>query len=274
MPSYVTHELIAKSAAALLPKEERNFALSAPDYYYLGAQGPDLYFFYKPQQRKKNWGKVLHRGTVYRWFECLLKALSSQKGEEREKCLAYALGFCTHLAADGAFHPFVYGYLKEKGLKKKEHQRIENDWDVYFASTLEETDVRGRSPLFDLTKILREGVLFAYLRTAADMFGKPIKKGAFKRCLRFFRWYLKHFHRRRFRYLLPIVPQLYPKQKTDPDVTESELFPLLTGEKNADALFLAAARDAADRMREFLRATEGEPLPKTFSRHLLTGEMI
>lgn len=274
MPSAITHELIAKSAAALLGTEERRCISSAPDYFYLGAQGPDLYFFYKPQETKRNFGKLLHRGGVYRWFEALLAALDGRTGEEKDKCLAYALGFCTHLEADSAFHPFVYGYLKERGLKKSEHQRIENDWDVYFAATLEEKEVRGYRWPFDIKTILREGVLYAYLRDAARIWGKKITKGAFKRCLRFFRWYLKHFHKKHFRYLLPIVPSLYPHRTPDPDVIENPLFARLAGEKNADALYLAAAERAAARMKEFLSAANGAPLTPAFSRHLLTGEEL
>ncbi len=274
MPSSITHELIAKSAAALLGKEHRQAALSAPDYYYLGAQGPDLFFFYQPL-KKNNFGKALHRGGLYRWFEALLSALSSRTGTEREKCLAYALGFCTHLEADVAFHPFVYGYMKENGLKKREHQRIENDWDVYFAATLEEKGVRGYGWPFDLKKIAREGVLYAYLRDAADIWGKKIERGAFNRCLRFFRWFLKHFHKKHLRYLLPFVPQLYPRRTPDAGITENPLFARLTEAANADALFLAAAGHSAERAEEFLRAADGgSPLSPAFSRHLLTGESL
>ena len=122
--------------------------------------------------------------------------------------------------------------------------------------------------------ILREGVLYAYLRDAARIWGKKITKGAFKRCLRFFRWYLKHFHKKHFRYLLPIVPSLYPHRTPDPDVIENPLFARLAGEKNADALYLAAAERAAARMKEFLSAANGAPLPPAFSRHLLTGEKL
>ena len=272
MPSTITHELIAKSAAALLKREHRQAALSEPDYYYLGAQGPDLFFFYQPQ-KKGNFGKALHRGGLFRWFEALLSALSSRTGEERQKCLAYALGFCTHLEADVAFHPFVYGYLEENHLKKREHQRIENDWDVYFVATLEEKGVRGYKWPFDLKKIAREGVLYAYLRDAANIWGKKIERGAFNRCLRFFRWFLKHFHRKHFRYLLPVLPQLYPRRTPDPEITENPLFSRLTKAENADALFLSAAEHSAERMEEFLTAAEqGSPLSAAFSRHLLTGE--
>lgn len=274
MPSVITHELIAKSAAALLPSEERQAIAAAPDYYYLGAQGPDLYFFYRPLDGKKNWGKVLHRGKIYRWFEALLSALKKRSGEERQKCLAYALGFCTHLEADGTFHPFVYSYLKEHKLKKKEHQRMENDWDVYFAAELEQRDARGYEFPFDLKKIAREGVLYRYLREAADVFGRKISKGTFDHMLRFFGWYCKHFHRKRFRYLLPILSSLYPRKTPNPAILEGEEFSRLSGAESADALFLTAAQRAAVRMGEFLQCADGGSLPADFSRHLLTGESV
>lgn len=271
MPSSITHELIARSAMALLKAEDRASIERAPDYFYLGAQGPDLFFFCKFFAGKKNFGKRLHRGGLYRWFTAMREEIARRTGEERDKCLAYALGFCTHLEADTAFHPFVYAYLTEKGLKKGEHQRIENDWDVYFAATIDEREVRGYRFPFDLKKIAREGVLFCFVRDSARRLGYDFRKGSFRRALLFFRWYLLHFHRRRFRVFLPIVPQLYPRRTPDPACLGGESFRRITGERDADALYLAAAAGAARRMEEFLAPS---PLPAPFSRHLLTGELM
>ena len=269
MPSSITHELIAKSALALLTEEERTSVERAPDYYYLGAQGPDLLFFYEYFAGAKNFGKILHRGRLYEWFSAMHEELSRRTGEEREKCLAYALGFCTHLEADAAFHPFVYAYLEEKGLKKREHQRIENDWDVYFAATLEEKNVRGYTWPFGLIKIDREGVLYAYLRDCAARLGVELKAKKFSHALRFFRWFLVHFHKKRMRYLLPFAPTLYPRRLPDGAILSGECFTRLSGARDADALLLAAADASAQRMREFLSPG---PLPPAFSRHLLTGK--
>ncbi len=288
MPSTVTHALIAESAAALLKGDDRQYALSAPDYYYLGAQGPDLYFFYRPLEGKNNWGKLLHRGAIYRWFEGMLSALASRTGEERRKCLAYILGFCTHLEADSAFHPFVYVYMQEKGLRGMEHQRIENDWDVYFAATMEARDVRGYRFPFDLKKIAREGVLYAFLKDAAALNGRRIEKGPFRRMLFIFRRYCLCFHRKHFRYLLPFLPKLYPKKKPDPEVLRGGTLERVTGLQSADGLFLSAAQHSAERMEELLctlglsqngadaaDGTDERPaLPPAFSRHLLTGQPV
>ena len=45
MPSSITHELIAEAAAEAFPEEIRRLAGDHPDYFFLGAQGPDLFFF-------------------------------------------------------------------------------------------------------------------------------------------------------------------------------------------------------------------------------------
>ena len=276
MPSAITHELIAKSALALLPKEERACAEAAPEYFYLGAQGPDLFFFYRPLSKEYNFGKLLHRGRLYEWFSALLEGLKTRQGETLEKCRAYALGFCTHLEGDSAFHPFVYTYMEENDLKKREHQRIENDWDVYFAATLEEKTVYGYDFPFDLKKIAREGVLYEYVSEAAARMGRTFEKRAFSQMMLLFRRYLIHFHKRHLRYLLPFASKLYPKKIPDPGVIGGEEFFRQSGEKaaDADALFLVSTDAAARRMQDFLRAAEGSPLPHTFSRHLLTGEIM
>lgn len=274
MPSAITHELIAASAKELVPKRIREIVGRAPDYYYLGAQGPDLFFFYRPLKRG-NFGKLLHRERLYEWFTALLDAIPAQ--EERDKALSYALGFCGHLEGDAAFHPFVYAYLADGNLSKREHQRIENDWDVWFLATVREKEVFGYSFPFDLKKIARSGTLWTYLNDAAGRMGVKLKRGAFKRCLRLFSLYLRHFHRRRGRILKPFFPTFYPNETPDRGVLGGERFLSLSGNKGKDAeeLFLLAAKNSAQRMEEFFSCFEsGAPLPPSFSRHLLTGEPL
>ncbi len=280
MPSSITHELIAEKAKEKLPQELQREIDLAPDYYYLGAQGPDLFFFYKPTGKKEyNLGKTLHRKQLYAWFCALLEGLKTREGEELAKCRAYALGFCTHLEADVAFHPFVYAYLRETGATKRFHQQMENDWDVVFLKSMRNESAYGYRFPFDCNKIAREGVLFAYIREAAEKLGRrPVTKGAFKRGLHFYRWYLKHFHRRHFRYLKPVVSKLYVRDECDPSELGGERFYELSGGKahTAQGLFALAAENAAARMTDFLSALEaGTPLEReAFGRHLLTGERM
>ncbi len=277
MPSAITHELIADQAKELLPAAKQAAAF-APDYYFLGAQGPDLFFFYRPLSRKEyNLGKTLHRGKVYAWYNALLHALDGFSGEEYQKCLAYALGFCTHLAADTAFHPFVYAYLKENGCKKKVHQIMENDWDVYFLREMRGKEVVKYPFPFSPRKMIQENVLFRYISSCAkELERKPLKKGAFGRMLRFYGWYLKHFHRAHGRYLRPLGQgYLYPRTTPAEEFLEGKAYEKRPEGRSADDLFGYAVRGSAERMEAFLSALEGKPLPAPlFSRHMLTGELL
>ena len=280
MPASITHELIATAAKEKLPQELQNEIDRAPDYFYLGAQGPDLFFFYKPTSKKEyNWGKTLHRKQLYAWFCALLEGLKTREGDERMKCRAYALGFCTHLEADVAFHPFVYAYLEETGAPKRFHQQMENDWDMAFLKTLRGESAYNYKFPFDCKKIAREGVLFPYLRDAAAALGRrPVTKGAFRRDLRFFMWFQHHFHKKHFHYLKPFVPKLYLRDECDPSELGGENFYKLSGGKahTAQGLFALAADNAAARMEDFLSALEtGASLSReAFGRHLLTGEIM
>ena len=65
MPASITHELIARECLKLLPAPAADAACRAPDYYFLGAQGPDLFFFHAPFRRDlPNLGKSLHRNRL------------------------------------------------------------------------------------------------------------------------------------------------------------------------------------------------------------------
>ena len=48
MPNAITHFLIAQDAAQRLPRSYADMPSAAPDYYFIGSQGGDPLFFYKP----------------------------------------------------------------------------------------------------------------------------------------------------------------------------------------------------------------------------------
>lgn len=277
MPSSITHELIAQEALERLHCNAKELAERAPDYYYLGAQGPDLFFFYRPLSRE-NFGKYLHRTRVYEWFSALLKALPGHTGEEFEKCLAYALGFCSHLAADVVFHPFVYRYLSETDAPRMTHQEIENDWDVYFLASLRGESAENYRFPFRLGEIAAEGILYRYLSEAGRLFGQTFSAAAFRRMLKLFGVYLTHFHRAHGRILKPFFPELYPRKDPAPAYLGGGSFERRTRGlgKDADALFMRAAQESAERICAFLEAFNADmPLPDAlFSFHLLTGERL
>ena len=60
MPSSITHLLIAEDASKSFAPKIGNAVRTHPDYFYLGAQGPDPFFFLKILSKEKNFGSLLH----------------------------------------------------------------------------------------------------------------------------------------------------------------------------------------------------------------------
>lgn len=291
MPSSITHALIAEEAAKRLPEQLQTLISEAPEAYFLGAQGPDMFFFAKKTNKQEgNFGKYLHRNAVYELFCAFAKALPTLSGQERTVAEAYCLGYVTHYCADVAFHPFVYRYLEQNALKKREHQRMENDWDVYFARKL-----RGREaehyPFPDV-KACKNNALLALWRSASGALGRtPMDEKTLYGGIDNFAWYLAFFHKkcytsqkhwRRFDRLFHIraLSCLYPAKEPDRRILSGEAFeraanadPALPPVASADDLFERAVSESAYKMLLFRDAVGGAVLPEEqFDRHLLTGK--
>ena len=285
MPSAITHELVAEQTLSLLPAEAAQIAHRAPDYYYLGAQGGDLFFFYKPLSKKEgNFGKFLHRHRTYRLFTAMAEYVTHADKEQKQKATAYCLGYITHYSADVCFHPFVYNYLAKTNAKRSVHSLIENDWDVYFLRTRKGREAEHYNFAFSAETLGEEEILFDLFSAIAPTLGREeIKKRPFQRALKNFERYLNFFHGkcyRKSRRLSKIVglkalARMYPRRTPNKDFLEGTGFFELSGgiAKNADELFARAAADAARRIPLFLNALSGAPLPREeFNKHLLTGK--
>ena len=289
MPSSITHELIATEAQKRLPAAMQSIVESAPAAYFLGAQGPDPFFFATAKGEGVNFGKFLHRNAVYELFSAFQRFLEALPAAERAVPLAYCLGYVTHYCADVAFHPCVYRYMQQNKLRKREHQRIENDWDVYFARKIAGKEAENYS--FPAVVKLENDVKPLWKYASAEL-GRKIPHGAMRSALTGFSKYLRFFHRRcyssqrrwaRFDKLFHIraLSCLYPSRSPDQAVLEGERFEQaanmegLPPVKTADDLFERAVSQSVYRMMLFYDHIGGMPLPREqFDRHLLTGQHI
>ncbi|MDE5897136.1 MAG: zinc dependent phospholipase C family protein [Clostridia bacterium] len=284
MPSCITHQLISEESKKNLPEQAKLSAELYPDYYFLGTQGPDVFFFYKPFSKKEfNLGRFLHRSRVYDVFSFFAREVSAAAGEEHGRIAAYVAGYVCHYCTDTVFHPFVYRYLEEHGASKTEHQLIESDWDVYFAGQRGREAAGWKFP-FSAKSINEEGTLYAlYARLANELGRKSVPERTFRRGVSRFARYLKFFHgksragffrktEKLFR-LQPVCSSLYPRKEIDPDYLYGEEFERLSGAKSADELFSEAAARTADLCKLLFRAAmHGEPLPREeFNRSFLTA---
>lgn len=298
MPSCITHQLVAEEAKKRFPSEAAAAAEAFADEFYLGCQGPDVFFFYRIGNRSEyNLGKFMHRYRVYDVFETFLNALRGEEGapdfanEEKTQILAYLLGFITHYAADCAFHPFVYRYLEEFRCEKREHQQMENDWDVWFLRELRGKEAEKFIFAFSPRAIARRGAvgkLYGYLGRRLER--EEVTRRRFDRGLKNFYRYLKFFHKkcyasqRRWRRAEKIfhakrfLSRLYPRENPEPAYLGGERFSDLAEGKgrNADELFARAVEESARLAELFLRSLHsGEALPREeFGNGLLTGKPV
>ena len=144
MPSLVTHHLFAARVLAKLKKN--GIQVNQPDAAYIGAQGPDIFFFHRalPWQLGDSLtmvGSRLHRSSPARLLECFRAALNTeatQNPNEYDTMLSYCIGFFCHYAIDRTAHPYVIwaqSLLKQQepayGTSSKEyHYRIESALDT------------------------------------------------------------------------------------------------------------------------------------------------
>lgn len=286
MPNAITHFLIAQDAALRLPRSYADMPTVAPEYYFIGSQGGDPLFFYKPLSKKEsNFGKFVHRYRVYELFCAMRDYLNNVSGEELEKARAYCLGYITHYSTDVCFHPFVYNLIAQVKAKKSVHFQIENDWDVYFLRTRTGNEAEHYVFPFSPRKLAEEGVLFRLLSAlAADLGRRELSENALRRAWKNYGRYLNFFHGNcyeksarlsKFGKAFKNLARMYPRRTPANNVIEGEDFFRLSEGRgaNADELFEHAVADSARRMILFLAALDGAPLPKEeFSFHLLTGK--
>ena len=291
MPSSITHFLIADEAQKRLPQPLQGIISAAPEMYFLGAQGPDMFFFAKKVNKQEgNFGKFLHRNAVYELFCALLCILPTLGEEERAAATAYCFGYVTHCCADVAFHPFVYRYLEQNALHKREHQRMENDWDVYFARKLHGMEAE-RYPYPDIRTCKNAALLTLWEKASAALGRTPVSRAMLFGGIDNFAAYLAFFHKkcyaanrhwRRFDRLFHIhgLSCFYPAKEPDSAILSGEAFERaanadcsLPPVTSADGLFERAVSESAYKILLFSDTLGGAQLPKEqFDRHLLTGK--
>lgn len=300
MPSAITHQLVAEEAEKLLPEGLQHIIERAPDEYFLGCQGPDLFFFYRIGNKSEyNLGKFLHRSRPYDVFRFFARLLSGEQSarfpaysdEDRTRAFAYILGYIAHYATDSTFHPFVYNYMNKEGSEKRVHQLIENDWDVHFLRKFRGREAEKFRCAFSPKKVAKSGAVARLYACLAEELGREeVKRGKFNAGLRNFWRYLTFFHGKcyssqrgwerceRFFRAKPFLSCLYPRRQPDPEYLANDDFARLSEGKgkNADELFDRARDESARLAILFCESVrKGEPLPREeFSLSFLTAQPV
>jgi hypothetical protein len=138
MPGFITHYLCAQAALRQLPPEVQAVLSHYPTLYNIGAQGPDIFFYYLPgliKKRVKGVGELIHRENAGGFLLAMADTIKAMdKIEERQIVFAYTAGFLTHYTLDAFAHPYVYAktLIKERHvmINRVEHRKLETAIDV------------------------------------------------------------------------------------------------------------------------------------------------
>lgn len=139
MPAFCTHYVFAKEMIPTIKKEYPSLNINK-DAVFLGAQGPDVFFFHRacPWMKGKamrNIGSDIHRAKPEILFDSMADYF--KKNGKNSIALSYCYGFIMHYSLDRICHPYVYA-MQEKLIKQNKlwnphtaHNTIELSLDTY-----------------------------------------------------------------------------------------------------------------------------------------------
>ncbi|MCX7842100.1 MAG: zinc dependent phospholipase C family protein [Clostridia bacterium] len=114
MPNFFTHCLCGEKTLELLEDEKlRQVILSHRNVFTLGAQGPDILFYYRiwpwtDSMDVDKFGEALHSEKISDFFRCALEYTDSISPDEKLILTTYLMGYLCHYSLDSTAHPFVY----------------------------------------------------------------------------------------------------------------------------------------------------------------------
>ena len=143
MPGFITHYISGQAALKTVNPEAQKVILSYQQFYNIGTQGPDIFFYYIPGLLKRHLrdiGIQMHKHHFGDFIASMIDIMLIEQLPEytRNLLFAYISGFLTHYALDATAHPYVYSKtgIRQKGDKAKaikysvNHRKFETAIDV------------------------------------------------------------------------------------------------------------------------------------------------
>lgn len=113
MAAVFAHDLYGRTVYRGLSEAMRQVIREHKDCYYLGLQGPDPLFFYRPKgdNAVRLLGKRIHTRTGEEFFTDAIRTVKEERNAGHENTArmleAYLLGFCCHYALDSGIHGWI-----------------------------------------------------------------------------------------------------------------------------------------------------------------------
>ncbi len=188
MPGLITHLLSSHQMLNKVEPDLQNIIKEYPASFYLGSQGPDIFFYYLPGFLNKetlNLGLLLHKNKTQDYILAMLDSAKHLSEESRNIALSYTCGYLSHYGIDSRTHPYIYyktGF-KQKGRFVKSirhslyHRKLETSIDTLLLKNLTSDNSSDKSlwEFFDLSEketeiisfIISRGLKSAYRRNVS-----------------------------------------------------------------------------------------------------------
>jgi hypothetical protein len=176
MPACVAHYQYGQEVLCRLGAQFGSVALAYRREYEIGLQGPDIFFFYRPNRKTgiPAYGVKRHGQPPIRMFAPILE-------QKREKAaLSCLMGLICHYVLDKCCHPYVY----EHSRNSSEHLRMETAFDRYLISRYDLPKDRYRC--FPVTGADYEAMASLWPGMTGDIVRRSVKAE------RHFTWLLDH----------------------------------------------------------------------------------
>ena len=130
MPAAYAHMVFGKEVTAILPLSAQGSINRYPELFGIGLQGPDILFYYHPSETQAYVLYVhnIHKRPAADFFRYALVQLEKLAELEKEKAIAYLMGFLCHFILDSNCHPIV---RKHTFPGEASHRQIEREFDRF-----------------------------------------------------------------------------------------------------------------------------------------------
>lgn len=130
-----------------------------PEYCILGAVSPDYPYLNLGHAESAQWADAMHHTQVDAFIRYGAELLHKMPaGDNKDKCLAWFLGFVAHIGMDMTIHPIVEtiaGIYSASKDNQKRHRVCEMHQDVYIWRTLDIGEI-GRGEVIDNIRLCGE----------------------------------------------------------------------------------------------------------------------
>jgi len=125
MPGFITHYICGQAVLKAVNPKVQEMILPYQQFYNIGTQGPDIFFYYLPgillKRHLRDIGIQMHKHHFGAFMANMIDIMAAEELPNAEAArpllLAYISGFLTHYALDVSAHPYVYSKtgVRQKG---------------------------------------------------------------------------------------------------------------------------------------------------------------